>query len=79
MPIPKLKRVKVSTIEELQIWLEKNAGSAQEVMIVTSAKKSSNAHIRSETIRNVLGEHGWTAGASYTLSGDLYGHVARVV
>ena len=75
MIIPKLKRVKVSSELELRNWLAKNAAVPQEVMIVTCNKASRDKHISSEQVREALGKHGWTAGRSYTLAGNLDGHV----
>ena len=77
MTIPKLKRVKVSSEQELRSWLAKNGGVAQHVMIVTCNKTSPDKYIRSEDVRRALLEQGWTAGQSFTLSGNLTGHVAR--
>ncbi|SMX42420.1 hypothetical protein [Actibacterium lipolyticum] len=76
MIIPKLKRVKVSSELELRNWLNKNSEQQQEVMIVTCNKKSRDKHISSDQVRDALSENGWTAGQSYTLDGNLVGHVA---
>lgn len=75
MIIPKMKRVKVSSVLELRNWLAKNSTQQQEVMIVTCNKKSREKHISSDQIRDTLIENGWTAGQSYTLDGNLVGHV----
>ncbi|MGD1886846.1 MAG: hypothetical protein ACFB01_06945 [Cohaesibacteraceae bacterium] len=76
MIIPKLKRVKVSTEPELRNWLRKNSVLSHDVMIVTCNKKSQDKHISSEQVRFALDEAGWTAGRSYTLEGNLDGHIA---
>ena len=75
MTIPKLKRIKVSSERELRAWLSKNA-AAQDVMIVTCNERSRTQHISSAQVRSVLGETGWKTGRSYTLDGNLLGHVA---
>jgi len=75
MIIPKLKRIKVSSEQELRNWLAKNSGHKQEVMIVTCNKKSRDKHVSSDQVRETLGEKGWAAGQSYTLDGNLVGHV----
>ena len=75
MIIPKLKRVKVSSELELRNWLAKNSEQRQEVMIVNCNKKSRDKHISSDQVRDALGENGWSAGQSYTLDGNLVGHV----
>jgi hypothetical protein len=61
MMIPKLKRIKVS--------------SEQEVMIVTCNKKYRDKHVSSDQVRDALSENGWAAGQRYTLDGNLVGHV----
>ena len=76
MQIPKLKRIKVYSTQELQNWLRGNPDLAQDVMIVTCAKPSSAKHVSSNDVRRVLGENGWSAGMAYTLPGGLKGHVA---
>jgi hypothetical protein len=75
MIIPKLKRIKVSSEQELRNWLAKNSEHKQEVMIVTCNKKSRDKHVGSERVRDALSENGWVAGQSYTLDGNLVGHV----
>ncbi len=75
MIIPKLKRVKVSSVPELRNWLAKNSEQRQEVMIVTCNKKSRDKHISSDQVQEALSENGWAAGQSYTLDGNLVGHV----
>lgn len=75
MIIPKLKRIKVSSAQELRNWLAKNSEREQEVMIVTCNKKSRDKHISSDQVRDALCENGWAAGQSYTLDGNLVGHV----
>ena len=77
MIIPKLKRIKVSTTQDLQNWLSKNSELSQEVMITTCEKNSRDKHVSREQVLDALAEHGWTAGQSYTLVGNLTGHVIR--
>ncbi len=77
MAIPKLKRIKVSSTQELLNWLARNAEYEQEVMLVTCNKKSRDKFVSSEQVRYALNRHGWAAGRSYTLTGNLVGHVAR--
>lgn len=75
MIIPKLKRIKVSTVQELRSWLTKNSNKPQDVMIVTCNKRSQTKHIRSQQVRDVARETGWSSGRSYTLVGNLSGHI----
>ena len=75
--IPKLKRVKVSSEQELRTWLAKNVGDQQEVMIVTCNKTSRDKHISSDQVRSAVCASGWAIGSSYTLDGNLVGHVVR--
>lgn len=75
MIIPKLKRVKISSLLELRNWCAKNSTHQQEVMIVTCNKKSRDKHISTNQVRDTLSENGWTVGQSYTLDGNLVGHV----
>lgn len=76
MLIPKLKRIKVSSEQELRNWLVKNSDQRQDVMIVTCDKKSREKHVNSGQVKKVLNEFGWAYGQSYTLTGNLLGHVA---
>lgn len=75
MIIPKLKRIKVSSKQELRNWLAKNSDHEQQVMIVTCNKTSRDKHVSNDQVRDVLSENGWAAGQSYTLDGNLVGHV----
>lgn len=75
MPKPNVKRIKVSTEQELRNFLAKESGPCQEVMIVTCNAGSRDKHIGSEQVRSAAREHGWTPGRSYTLDGNLVGHV----
>jgi hypothetical protein len=76
MTVPRLKRIRVSSEQELDNWLAKNSEMG-EVLLVTCGKKSLEKFISSEQVRATLGLHGWTAGSSYTLKGNLVGHVAK--
>jgi hypothetical protein len=76
MTVPRLKRIKVSSERDLVNWLAKNSEKA-EVLLVTCGKKSPDKYISSELLRLRLSEHGWTAGSSFTLKGNLVGHVAK--
>lgn len=75
MNIPRLKRVKVSSEQELRNWIAKNHLRDDEFMIVTSSKKAPKKHISTAQLRDVLGEKGWIVSRSYTLDGNLVGHV----
>lgn len=75
MIIPKLKRIKVSSEDELRTWLAKNKGPAQEIMIVTCNATSRNKHVSGTQVRMAAQDHGWKVGSSYTLAGNLNGHV----
>ncbi len=77
MIIPKLKRIKVSTEQDLRNWLAKNAAHSQDVMIVTCDKSSPKKYVSRAQVHDALNAHGWTSGQSYTLVGNLVGHVAR--
>lgn len=75
MQIPKLKRIKVSTITELETWLTKSRSQPQDVMIMTSRKLASLTYVSSADVRDTATRHGWQTGQSYTLNGGLAGHV----
>lgn len=77
MTIPTLKRIKVSSAQDLRNWLSQQAGYPQDVMIVTCDKTSRTKHVSSDEVRKALHDSGWMAGRSYTLNGHLVGHVAR--
>ena len=76
MIIPKLKRIKVSSEQELRNWLAKNSEHKQDVIIITCNSKSRDKHVSSNQVRHALSESGWAAGQSYTLDGNLVGHIA---
>ena len=76
MLIPKLKRVRVASEQELSNWLAKNCDQNQDVMFVTCNKKSPSKYLSREQVSNVIADHGWVPGTSYTLKGNLVGHVA---
>jgi len=75
MSIPKLKRVRVGSATELRTWLEKNSGADGRVMIVTCDKSSPTKYLSSESVRHILAEYDWIAEHSFTLNGNLLGHV----
>lgn len=77
MIIPKLKRVKVSSAQELRNWLAKNSDHPEDVMIVTCNKKSPDKYVSREDVLDALGEFSWVSGQSYTLVGNLVGYVSR--
>ena len=77
MTIPKLKRIKVSTEQELRTWLSKKGAQPNQVMIVTCNAKSKDKHISSAAVRSVMSDSGWICDRSYTLDGNLMGHVVR--
>ncbi len=78
MSIPNLKRVKVSDTQELNNWLDKNGTYDQAVMIVTCDRTSRSKYVSSDEVRMALTSRGWSAGRSYTLNGNLVGHVASL-
>jgi hypothetical protein len=75
MSIPNLKRVKVSSEQELKSWLSKKSNQKQSVMLVTCNKKSKDKHISHEQVDDALTAYGWIATRRYTLNGNLLGHV----
>ncbi len=76
MNSPTLRRMKVSSEQELGNWLAKHSGEEQEVKVVTCNRKSCNKFVSCERVRGALGDHGWTAGARCMLNGNLIGHAA---
>lgn len=46
-------------------------------MIVTCNRTSRDKYISTHQVSEVLEEFGWDKGRSYTLSGNLVGHVGR--
>ncbi|MFD1344643.1 hypothetical protein [Litorisediminicola beolgyonensis] len=77
MTMPNMKRVKVSSEQALRNALAKGPGSRLEMMIVTCDATSRDTHISSEQVRQAARENGWQPGRSYTLNGNLLGHVIR--
>ncbi len=75
MNIPNLKRVKISSEQELRVWLNKHPNQEQSVMLVTHNKKFLEKHVSREQVQGALIEHGWADGPRYTLNAHLIGHV----
>ena len=75
MNVPQLKRIRVSSLREVQTWLVKNKSWPDEVMLVTYNQKSAGESVSREELEIVVVEHGWALGRSYTLNRDLVGHV----
>ena len=75
MSIPKLKRIRVSSEQDLRNWLVRNSDQSQEVMIVTCNKGSRDKHVSRELVLDQASQNGWEAARSYTLDGGLVGHV----
>lgn len=75
MTIPNLKRLKISSEQELRFWLSKQAGQVQSVMVVTYSEASHDRYVSRAQVAEALDAHGWVSGFSYTLNGNLLGHV----
>ena len=75
MSIPTLKRINISSEQELRIWLEKHVYQAEDVMLVTHTKEAHRKYVGVEQVHTALATYGWVAGRRYTLNGDLLGHV----
>ena len=72
-----LRRIKVSSLDQLRTWVSANVNQRRDVMIVTNSKPNSRHYISSAQVRAVLSDFGWQAGPSSTLKGGLMEHVAR--
>lgn len=77
MAIPKLKRVKILSADELCVWLAKNVDIGQDIMLVMFDKSSGDKHIAREVVNEALVDAGWGSGRIYTLHGNQIGHVIR--
>ncbi len=75
MNIPKLKRIRISSEEDLRIWLAGHSGQEGSVMLVTSTKAASRPHVSRAQVGDALAAHGWIGGPRYTLNATLVGHV----
>lgn len=76
MGMPNLKRININSVQELEVWLARNASHEERVMVVTHTNTSHRKFVSREQIREVLTTYDWRAGRSYTLgSADLLGHV----
>lgn len=75
MKTPNLKRISISSEQELDIWLASHSDQSQSVMLVTHTKPSHRNYVSGEQVREALAAHGWIAGPRYTLNADLLGHV----
>ena len=75
MGIPNLKRVKITSEQELKVWLTKQPDQEQSVMLVSYTKTSRDKHVSCEQVHEALSLYGWTSGRRYTLNRHLIGHV----
>lgn len=75
MGIPKLKRINVFLIQELDVWLTKNSSQEESIMVVTHTNASHRKFVSREQVGQVLAKHGWKVGSRYTIGSDLLGHV----
>ena len=76
--IPDLKRVRISSEEQLDAWLARHPHREGGVMLVTHADAAHRKHVSREQVGRALAAHGWTAGPRYTLNAGLLGHkIAR--
>ena len=77
MRIPDLKRIRITSADDLRHWLARNADFADRVMLVTHARSTDARHVSREDVVDVLAENGWVGEARYTLNATLLGHVIR--
>ena len=79
MSIPSLKRIRISTTQDILNWASKSATDISlnetEVMLATHQDRTNKAHVNIEDIREILGKHLLSVQRSYTLNGGLLGHV----
>lgn len=68
-----LKRVTVSSPQELESWLAKAAAAHESAMLVTPT--SGKDTISREQVEDVLAAHGWVSERRYTLGKRQLGHV----
>ncbi|MEM9574276.1 MAG: hypothetical protein AAF870_03490 [Pseudomonadota bacterium] len=72
--IPDLKRVKISSDQELSTWLHRNSAQQNAVMLVTYTKANPEKHVSHEQVQRALDDYGWTSKMRYTLNKSLVGH-----
>ena len=77
MSIPAMKRVTISSAQQLDDWLRMQPADASTVMLVTHNQRSSDKHVSTAEVQTAIGEYGWQAGFRYSLNPHLTGHVIR--
>lgn len=75
MKLPKLKRVKISSKQELEVWFKRKSSQEENIMVVSHTNASHRKFVSREQIEEVVVEHGWKAGPRFTIGSDLLGHV----
>ena len=75
--IPKLKRVRIYTEQDLENWVSKPAPQEETVMLVTYNEASGPKHVSREKIRDAITPYGWIGVSRHTLNTHLIGQVIR--
>lgn len=77
MSIPNLKRVTISSVQQLENWVQKNADLGHSVMLVLFDKTGGERFIEPDVVSATLTAQGLNSGRRYTLHGNLIGHVVE--
>ena len=77
MAIPNLKRLKVTSLQDLESRLKDVSVDLQVVMVTTTAQALSSTHVNSGDINQCIRKLGWTHDKSYTLIGGLIGQLIK--
>lgn len=77
MKLDGLKRVNITSAQQLDSWLHKHADQTGDVVLVTRTDHAPDKHVGLEHMLRALAAHGWISARSYTLGSTKIGHVVR--
>lgn len=77
MSIPTLKRIRITSVQQLETWLSNNSDHPSDIMIVTFTDPTHPDFVSVDQLKNGLVSYGWSQGRRYTLGKNQLGHVIR--
>ena len=73
--LPKLKKIRISSELELDIWLKRNTNHEESVILVTHTNKAHKNYVSRRQVNEILVQYGWEANSRFNLGSNLLGHV----
>lgn len=75
MNMPSLKRIRVTSEQQLRSRLARLSPDDASVMLVTCTRSTPDKYLSPDCIRSAVIAHGWSNGRRYTLNANQIGHV----